>query len=303
MKKLLRRINRYLRALPEIVRLCSWLLRREEILVPTFGSYGDLLMVNGVLLEYAALKKKRLKVVIKDPILSYNLRFIENLLFSRPVYYLAIRLSRYYSKIRLLNYGAIDEDKENHLMQRIALRLDFQLSSGFSPFYLIDIKRDQIKTIDKDNKKVIAFQSTATKNAYKNWDTGRLQEVVEILNKDYITIQIGTSIDYKLPVQHHFEGDLNIRQSLYLISQVDLFVGTEGALMHGAKSLSIPAVIIFGGFIHPMNSGYEGIYALKSNIHCAPCLRKTGCPYEVACMREITKDQVFLAILDVLNKA
>lgn len=294
MKRRLQQISRYIKALPECATLLKWLIFKHEILVPTFGSYGDLLMVNGVLREYSKIHNRKLRIVFKNAILSYNLPFIRAYLSAGPAYYIAVRLAPWFRNIRLINYGLIDEDKERHLMQRIAQRLGFELAPGFAPYYVVDEEKDTVPLPNNHGLPLVALQSTAKVSftSYKNWIPGRMEAVATGIGDRGYRIQLGTPDDLPLPVDRHYQGQLSIRQSLYLLSKVQLFIGLEGALMHGAKALNVPTLVVFGGYIHPQNSGYPGTTGIKSSLPCAPCLKTAGCQYNHRCMKDIEVEQV-----------
>ncbi len=284
-----------------ILNALYWLLLGREIIVPTFGSYGDLLMTNGVLKQYSALKNRKLFVICKNDVLLYNLPFIEKHIAHSSAFYFILWMSKWFNNIKIINYGAINTDADQHLMQRIANCLSFKLEPGFKPFYKMDNAADAIPLdFIKSDLPVICIQSEAntTFSQNKNWIPERMDELVATLNHKAITIQIGAKDDRKLATHYHYQGELTIRQSIYLLSKSNLFIGTEGALMHACSAINTKAVIIFGGYIHPHQSGYENIIGLKSDVECAPCLLTTPCPFKMKCMNQITFDTV----MDQVNK-
>lgn len=275
-----------------ILNVLYWLLLGREIIVPTFGSYGDLLMTNGVLKQYADKQNRKLYIVCKNDVMLYNLPFIEKHVSNTAAFYIAVWLAKWFKQIKTVNYGPIHTNPNEHLMQRIANTLLFKLEPGFKPIYKIDTKADSIPLDFKSDLPIVCIQSEANTvfSQNKNWIPERMDEVVDILNKKAITIQIGTGSDRKLDTHYHYQGKLTMRQSIYLLSKSSLFIGTEGALMHACSAINTKAVIIFGGYIHPHQSGYDNIIGLKSDVECAPCLLTTPCPYEMKCMKEITAD-------------
>jgi ADP-heptose:LPS heptosyltransferase len=48
----------------------------------------------------------------------------------------------------------------------------------------------------------------------------------------------------------------DFRTSLAMLARCSLYIGPEGGLHHGAAAVGTPAVVIFGGYIHPMTTGY-----------------------------------------------
>jgi ADP-heptose:LPS heptosyltransferase len=41
------------------------------------------------------------------------------------------------------------------------------------------------------------------------------------------------------------------------LARAKLYIGAEGGLHHAAAALGVPAVVLFGGFIPPLVTGYE----------------------------------------------
>jgi ADP-heptose:LPS heptosyltransferase len=62
--------------------------------------------------------------------------------------------------------------------------------------------------------------------------------------------------------------------------------------MHIAAAVGTPAVVIYGGYIDPVATGYPGHIHLYSPVECAPCWLRVPCPYAKKCLHQITPDQV-----------
>ena len=58
----------------------------------------------------------------------------------------------------------------------------------------------------------------------------------------------------------------------------------------------IVIVVIYGGYIDPVATGYPGHINLYSPVECAPCWLRTPCPYAKKCLHQITPDQVEAAV-------
>lgn len=89
----------------------------------------------------------------------------------------------------------------------------------------------------------------------KQWPVERYQEVVRELRRTHRVVQVGT-------------GDLlsgaervetpTFRRAAAVLQRAALYIGPEGGLHHAAAALGTRAVVIFGGFIHPRTTGYDG---------------------------------------------
>ena len=72
----------------------------------------------------------------------------------------------------------------------------------------------------------------------------------------------------------------------------------EGGLHHAAAALSTPAVVIYGGFVSPVNMGYEGQVALyRPHRHDGePCGLRVPCEGCIAAMDGIAVETVAAAL-------
>lgn len=94
----------------------------------------------------------------------------------------------------------------------------------------------------------------------KQWPFDRYDEVAKRLQSDgYECIQF--KHDYNL-VGHRIPKvrviKATFRQALAIMARAKLFIGSEGGLHHGAAAVRCPAVVIFGGYVPPQVTGYDG---------------------------------------------
>lgn len=78
----------------------------------------------------------------------------------------------------------------------------------------------------------------------------------------------------------------SFRHALAVLEKAALYVGPEGGLHHGAASVSVAAVVLFGGFIPPSVTGYaahinltggaDACGSLKPCAHCRDALDRIG---------------------------
>lgn len=102
---------------------------------------------------------------------------------------------------------------------------------------------------------VPAFKSVAPN---KQWPRERYQAVVDAL------VKAGREV-----VQFQYDGARplvgaryiptgSFRRGLAILQRAALYIGPEGGLHHGAAAVGVPAVVLFGGFIPPAVTGYDG---------------------------------------------
>jgi hypothetical protein len=102
-----------------------------------------------------------------------------------------------------------------------------------------------------------------------------------------------------------FVATTDVRQAAGVLSGAALLISPEGGLHHAAAALGVPAVVIFGGFISPATTGYDGhtnLYAggdpCGMRIPCSHCRRAMAAirPLEVAAVaRALLEKQRALA--------
>ncbi len=136
----------------------------------------------------------------------------------------------------------------------------------------------------------------------KQWPEERFQGVVEALEGELSFIQLGSAKDPTLRQATDLRGATGIRETAAILSEARLFVGTVGFLMHLARAVECPSVIIFGGREAPWQSGYVCNLNLYSAVPCAPCWRWNGCEFDRRCMSDITVPDVVSAIRHMLAR-
>lgn len=82
----------------------------------------------------------------------------------------------------------------------------------------------------------------------------------------------------------------DFRSACAALMHAKAYVGHEGALHHAAAALGIPAVVIFGGFISPAQTGYK----MHRNLFTGgePCGKRLPCQHCAAAMAAITPERV-----------
>jgi|SRR5579862_6886452 len=151
----------------------------------------------------------------------------------------------------------------------------------------------------------IAIQSTtraaATTLQNKEWLPERFQSVVNSLSGRFNVVQLGGSGDPKLDNVIDLRGKTSLRQAAAILSRSRLFVGLVGGLMHMARAVDCPAVIVYGGRERPQISGYVCNTNITATPPCSPCWQRNRCEYDRTCMTEIGADAVIAAVKTALD--
>lgn len=132
----------------------------------------------------------------------------------------------------------------------------------------------------------------------KQWPPERYAQVARMLLAHGYHVR---QFDYGSGVMRGVEpiATANFRQALAALGRAALFVGPEGGLHHGAAAVEIPAVVIFGGFIHPRTTGYDTHVNLFSGE--IACGLTSPCPHCRRAMDAITVDEVWAAAQNQLS--
>jgi hypothetical protein len=136
----------------------------------------------------------------------------------------------------------------------------------------------------------------------KQWYQERFQGVVEALEGEVDFIQLGSATDPALQHVNDLRGTTSIREAAAILNHARLYVGTVGLLMHLARAVECPSVIVFGGREAPWQSGYICNFNLYSAVPCAPCWRANTCEFDRRCMSSISVADVVSAIRQMLER-
>jgi ADP-heptose:LPS heptosyltransferase len=130
----------------------------------------------------------------------------------------------------------------------------------------------------------------------KEWYPQRFQAVIDALRHEYRFVQIGSAQDPHLNNAIDLRACTSIRETAAILYHARIYIGSVGFLMHLARSVECPSVIIYGGREAPWQSGYLSNVNLYSPEACAPCWRWNDCDFDRKCMSSINVNEVILAI-------
>jgi ADP-heptose:LPS heptosyltransferase len=151
--------------------------------------------------------------------------------------------------------------------------------------------------------------------AVKQWDLGRWAEVAQRLQREFQATILLTGSEADAPMAQALSralpfrpvdlvGRLNLRETLALVAEMDLFLSPDTGTMHGACAVGTPSVRVFGPS-DPVRyfSGGTGEtggrhVVVRTELWCAPCnlIRKppaecdTGAPPE--CLSRVAVEDV-----------
>ncbi len=213
------------------------------------------------------------------------------------------------SKSYLLEYAAYDPEKDmsmppnRHIIAELCMRADIRGQFALRPyFYPTSVEKE----MSASTSGMIAIQSSGLAAKWpmrnKQWIPERFQEVVNRLKNLFRFVQLGSANDPQLTGAIDLRGKTSIRETAAVLANCRLFTGNAGFLMHLARAVECPAVIVYGGREAPWQTGYSCNVNLYSAVHCAPCWLWNRCDYGISCMEMITVDDVINGITILSQK-
>ena len=133
----------------------------------------------------------------------------------------------------------------------------------------------------------------------KDWPEGYWFELIENLSQQTGVIEVGNLIsNHKISAKNYIDlcDQTSLEELVAAIAAADILVGPISAPVHIAAAARIPAVVIYGGYEHPLNTSYTGNLSLYTPLACAPCWLREPCPYDLKCLKIIRPDTVAAAI-------
>ena len=134
----------------------------------------------------------------------------------------------------------------------------------------------------------------------KNWYPDRFVRVAENLKSHFRVVQLGLPSDPVIPCDLDLRGKVSPRGAAATIASCAALICQVGYLMHAAAAVGTPAIVIYGGFEAPWESGYAWNVNLFTKLPCSPCWLKGPCPYNKKCMQEIRVEEVTEKALEIL---
>jgi heptosyltransferase-2 len=117
----------------------------------------------------------------------------------------------------------------------------------------------------------------------------------------------------------NLSGEISLREFIGVVSKVDIAVTNDSGPMHIAYAVGTPLIALFGStepdltgppsFVKPERCGFsrdiefgQKNIVLKKEISCSPCFERE-CPRgDVACLKMISPDDVYTAIVELIPK-
>lgn len=213
-----------------------------------------------------------------------------------------------WKRLQLLSYAEFNcltdrsDPPVRHIIAELCARVDIKGEIALRPYIYLT---PQERTGGAWARDMIAIQSSGLAGKWpmqnKQWLPERFQGVVDRLRGDLQFVQMGSVRDPPLSGALDLRGKSSIRETASILSNCLAYVGNVGFLMHLARAVECPSIIVYGGREAPWQSGYSCNVNLYSAVPCAPCWLWNRCDHGKVCMEQITAEDVILGIKRALT--
>ncbi len=207
---------------------------------------------------------------------------------------------------------------EEHLVvtyKHILEPLGIELSQTSPALYVQEEERKAAIQLLREYKipegaSIVGVNPGAAYGSAKCWLPERFKEVITKLSlrpNTYILCfgdQSGAPLVHDIcentpPNVIDLAGNTSIRELMALIQQCTVFLTNDSGPMHMADALKTPLVALFGSTNATATGPYSHGTVIHKHVSCSPCYKRT-CPIDFRCMKQITADEVYKAILSKL---
>lgn len=271
------------------------------------AGYGDILLLSSVL-------KKSLKCFPGRRFDLIRTTQKTQLLSGHP----AIRLNDYFpgrKKTINANYAAHSSFKSDKVRVFSVLAEIFGLPGGVAEDLFLPLNGVSTDIFQKYlpwGKVNIAIAPDST-SPRKKWPDSKWETLVAALTgQGYFVVQLGKG--RKIKGAYSLSGQTTPKEAVKLLTLFDLLITGDGFLMHGAKCMGTPSVVLWGGS-SPEIFGYQEHYNIRGARGCG-CLSPqcyvldggdgfhSECPQprEARCMDSITVEEVLAGTDSILAR-
>ena len=273
------------------------------------GGIGDMLLLTIIFRKIFQENEKRVCLVSKfGEIFLFNDSVDK--VYKKENLWIHLRelIGKNYYEITYRCWSQLLPDKKTVFNTHVIEQFCHQLNlSGWIPLKPeIFFSAQEVASFRKPSPEYIVIQSQGSHSNQpqktKDWSIESMQKVVDRLGKNFEILQLGSGKDVRLNGVSDFCGKTSIREAGLFLKNARLFVGLEGALMHMARAVNCPSVIIWGGRLKPYQIGYPCFENVTVDLECSPCWLPNACPHDLICMKEIKSAQVINACEKILSQ-
>ena len=161
---------------------------------------------------------------------------------------------------------------------------------------------------------LVGFAPGAAYGHAKRWPPDRVAQVVSRLSARGVTSMLvgaggdreaGREIESSLPAGSrvvNLIGRTDVRLLAGLLAACRVFVSNDSGAMHLAAAVGVPVAAIFGPTDERVTAPIGDHDVILHQVFCRPCMLR-DCPIDHRCMRRVTADEVFEAVVRRLDRA
>lgn len=137
----------------------------------------------------------------------------------------------------------------------------------------------------------------------KQWPIDNFRDVARKLKRDFPVYQIGAGATPSLLPNLPQIRPESFRQSMAYLKAAALYIGPEGGLHHASRAVNTRAVVIYGGYVSPLVTGYNDLHVnLMGDSGGVACGSKTPCDHCTRALNSITADEVVVHARRLMEK-
>lgn len=191
------------------------------------------------------------------------------------------------------------------------LSIDLEKPFVFVPAEARNKTANRLQTIA--NKKIVAvFPGGSIRE--KQWPVKRLRDVARLIIRRGYGIAVvggtedaplGEEITVGLDQSVNLCGRLSLAESAAVLAEVALLITGDSGIMHIASGLGIKIVALFGpGNVRKWAPRNKNTAIICKHPECSPCSKfgyTPPCKYDIACMKQISVQEVYSAAIKLLE--
>jgi len=283
-------------------------LKWPDTILFTHKAFGDTLLLSAVARELAKRGIRKVSIATPHREMFANNPDIWSIDDSDEQFCFALR--QHNARLKFLHYSRPTdtplqmESPKEHIIGVMCREAGIRGSINLQPrMYLTKAEKSQYKF----SGDTIIVQSSIANAGYailnKEWYPERMQGVVDILRERFNIVQVGVRDDAALTGVTDLRGKVTVRQVACMLASAKAYIGMVGFLMHLARAVDCPSVIVYGGREAPWQTGYTCNENIFRTPECAPCWREDLCPYDRKCMLSIHAQEVVYAVERLLDRS
>ncbi|MBN1620463.1 glycosyltransferase family 9 protein [candidate division WOR-3 bacterium] len=158
----------------------------------------------------------------------------------------------------------------------------------------------------KDLKGFVAIDPGAAYGKTKMWEDQKWLELIEKINKTKKVVLIGVrNLSGWENICHgvvNLSSKTDLEDLPYILSRASVLISGDTGSMHLASSLGVSTISLFGSSSPIWTSPWGGgrSVVIYKDLPCSPCFEKKCPKKDIECMKAISVDEVYKAVMDLV---